>query len=323
MTSPTTEGAQISAIRAGDPTARCHVGLRSSHGGALISGTPLRIRISQPEVSIVRWWNQQSNTPLSVWVPSGSCARGVTWWTSHHPAGTWHPGIVQPPSRSAMARRWLPVKHRSGDPSWRMRPLRPKTTRSTAPAQPMWRAAAMLMGVGIPSAKAAPRPEDLASGRGAAFADGIPTPISIAAARHIGCAGAVERVVFGRNGRILQLGSPERCFTGNQRRAIALRDGGCTIPGCHVPAGWCEVHHVTPRAHDPDGTHTDNGVLLCWFHHRTIDTSGWEIRMRNGVPEIKAPPWLDRSPTWRRAVGSPARIAEWCRIAEICAPPRR
>src|SRR5665647_560399 len=31
------------------------------------------------------------------------------------------------------------------------------------------------------------RAEDLASGRGAAFADGIPTPISIAAARHIGC----------------------------------------------------------------------------------------------------------------------------------------
>ena len=161
------------------------------------------------------------------------------------------------------------------------------------------------------------RAKDLASGRGAAFADGIPTPISIAAARHIGCAGAVERVVFGRNGRILQLGSPERCFTGNQRRAIALRDGGCTIPGCHVPAGWCEVHHVTPHAHDPDGTHTDNGVLLCWFHHRTIDTSGWEIRMRNGVPEIKAPPWLDRSPTWRRAVGSPARIAEWCASATV------
>jgi len=164
------------------------------------------------------------------------------------------------------------------------------------------------------------RAEDLVSGRGAAFADGVPTPISIAAARQIGCAGAVERIVVGRNGRILQLGSAERCFTGNQRRAIALRDGGCVIPGCHVPAGWCEVHHVTPHAHDPDGTHTDNGVLLCWFHHRTIDTSGWEIRMRNGVPEIKAPRWLDFSRAWRRAVGSPTGIAELCRIAEICAP---
>jgi len=152
------------------------------------------------------------------------------------------------------------------------------------------------------------RAEDLAAGTGVAFVDGVP-PISIAAARHIGCAGAIQRVVFDPDGRIQQLGAPQRCFTGAQRRGIALRDGGCVIPGCHVPAGWCEVHHVTPHAHDPDGTHTDNGVLLCWFHHRTIDTAGWQIRMSGGVPEIKAPAWLDRGGGWRRAIGSPTRIA--------------
>jgi hypothetical protein len=122
----------------------------------------------------------------------------------------------------------------------------------------------------------------------------------------------VQRIVFARDGRVLQLGSPERCFNGSQRRAIAVRDGGCVIPGCHVPAGWCEVHHVIPHAHDPSGTHTDNGVLLCWFHHRTIDTSGWQIRMRGGVPEVKAPNWLDHTGNWRRGIGSPARIAEGC-----------
>jgi len=163
-----------------------------------------------------------------------------------------------------------------------------------------------------PTLLVAVRAADLVSGRGAAFADGVPTPISITAARHIGCGGTVQRIVLGRNGRVLQLGSPERCFTGNQRRAITLRDGGCVIPGCHVPAGWCEVHHVVPHAHEPDGTHTDNGVLLCWFHHRTIDDSGWHIRMRDGIPEIKAPPWLDQSQVWRRAAGSPVRIVDAC-----------
>ena len=153
------------------------------------------------------------------------------------------------------------------------------------------------------------RAEDLVSGRGAAFADGAP-PLSIDAARHVGCAGAVQRVVMGGNGRIVGLGASERCFTGLQRRGIALRDGGCVIPGCHVPAGWCEVHHVTPHSHDPDGTHTDNGVLLCWFHHRRIDTAGWQIRMSGGVPQIKPPPWLDRGGGWRRAIGSPARIVD-------------
>ena len=154
------------------------------------------------------------------------------------------------------------------------------------------------------------RAQDLTTGHGAAFTTGLPTPISINAARHIGCAGAVQRIVFAPNGRITTLGTPQRCFTGNQRRAIAVRDGGCVIPGCHVPAGWCEVHHVTPHAHDPDGTHTDNGVLLCWFHHRTIDTSGWQIRMRAGLPQVKAPPWLDHTGSWRPGTGSPARIAE-------------
>ncbi len=33
-----------------------------------------------------------------------------------------------------------------------------------------------------------------------------------------------------------------------QRRAIGVRDGECLIPGCHVPAAWCEIHHVTEHA---------------------------------------------------------------------------
>ena len=110
-------------------------------------------------------------------------------------------------------------------------------------------------------------------------------------------------------GAIMQLGSPERCFTAHQRRAITLRDGGCLIPGCTVPAAWCEIHHVIP---DESGgpTHPDNGVMLCWFHHRTIDTSGWQIRMLRGVPHIRPPAWLDPGGTWRVATKSPTRIAD-------------
>ncbi len=148
------------------------------------------------------------------------------------------------------------------------------------------------------------RQEDLAAGRGVAWSEG--RPLGLAAARHVGCAGAVEVVVTGRGGRLLGLGSRERCFTGQQRRAIAVRDGGCVIPGCHVPVGWCEVHHVIPHATDPEGTHTDNGVLVCWFHHRTLDTSGWEVRMRDGTPEVRAPRWLDTERRWRAPARGPA-----------------
>src|SRR5690606_41896789 len=59
-----------------------------------------------------------------------------------------------------------------------------------------------------------------------------------------------------------------------------------------ISAGWCEIHHVIPWAEN-QVTDVSNGVALCGWHHRTIETSGWDIRMRDGVPEIKAPPGID------------------------------
>lgn len=150
---------------------------------------------------------------------------------------------------------------------------------------------------------------DLDAGRGFAHLDGIDEPVSLAVARHVACTGNVQRVVFGEDGRIIELGSPERIFTHHQRRAIALRDGGCIIPGCHVPAAWCEVHHVV-EASRGGPTHTDNGVMVCWHHHRTLDTSGWKIRMRGGVPEVRGPYWWDASMTWRPATKAPTRLRE-------------
>ncbi|MFJ2550272.1 HNH endonuclease [Microbacterium sp. NPDC087591] len=71
------------------------------------------------------------------------------------------------------------------------------------------------------------------------------------------------------------------------------------MPGCHVPGSWCEIHHV--QEHSRGGpTHTDNGVTLCWHHHRTLDSSGWEIRMDNGLPIVRGPAWWDPARRWRR-----------------------
>ncbi|MEO6505585.1 MAG: HNH endonuclease signature motif containing protein, partial [Terrimesophilobacter sp.] len=82
-----------------------------------------------------------------------------------------------------------------------------------------------------------------------------------------------------------------------QRRAIILRDGQCCAPGCGMPGALCEIHHVEPAA-TCGATHTDNGMVLCWFHHRTLDSSGWAFRMVNGIPQVKYPPWLDPTGTW-------------------------
>ncbi|MDQ0576657.1 HNH endonuclease signature motif containing protein [Agromyces albus] len=166
-----------------------------------------------------------------------------------------------------------------------------------------------MIGGAAPTVLVSVRASDVESGRGVAHADGVEVPISLRAARHMMCTGGIQKVVFDDNGRIITLGSPERCFTPHQRRAIILRDGGCLIPGCSVPSSWCEIHHVIP---DVDGgpTHPDNGVLLCWFHHRTIDTSGWGIRMLRGVPQIRPPAWLDPGGGWRALTKSPTRLAD-------------
>ncbi len=137
---------------------------------------------------------------------------------------------------------------------------------------------------------------------------GCDQPVSVEWARQIACAGVIQRVTTSRDGRILSIGTEQRVFNRHQRRAIALRDGGCLIPGCGVPAGWCEIHHVTE--HTVGGpTHTDNGVLLCWYHHRFLDRIGWQIRMNRGVPEVRPPGWCGTDHRWRPVTTAPVRLS--------------
>ena len=139
---------------------------------------------------------------------------------------------------------------------------------------------------------------DLDQGRGVGWIDGVEAPVSFRRVKELICAGGAQQVLFGENGDVLYLGSKIRCFNAKQRAAIAARDEGCIIPGCNIPARWCEVHHVLPhRLGGP--TNIDNGTLLCWFHHHTIDTSGWKIRMVNGRPQVLGPLLWDPSQTWR------------------------
>ena len=132
-----------------------------------------------------------------------------------------------------------------------------------------------------------------------------PVSTSGLAVEHAACVGAVQFYSVDPGGALISLGNQQRTFTGHQRRAILARDGGCVIPNCDVPGQWCEVHHVTPHALNGP-THTDNGVLLCYFHHRHIEESGWNVRMKNGVPEVRPPRWKDPDRRWwsTRRVGN-------------------
>jgi hypothetical protein len=144
--------------------------------------------------------------------------------------------------------------------------------------------------------------EALEERNGIGSIDGLDTPVPVAAIERLIDAGGYQLETLGPTGRVLSLGSVQRCFTASQRRAIIGRDGGCIIPGCSIPAGWCEVHHVIPYR-DGGITHVDNGVLLCWGHHQKIDSGPWRIRMPGGVPHVRGP----GHPEWTRVTKARGR----------------
>ncbi|TFD31528.1 HNH endonuclease signature motif containing protein [Cryobacterium cryoconiti] len=151
---------------------------------------------------------------------------------------------------------------------------------------------------------------DFGQGRGVGWIDGVDSPIPITAVKDLISTGGQQKVVINDEGRIIKLGSPERCFTPAQRRAIQLRDGTCIIPWCKIPAGMTEIHHVIPHSEGGE-THTDNGVCLCWFHHRYLAASGWAIRMVRGAVQIMAPPWLETGARkWRAVTKSRTRMTD-------------
>jgi hypothetical protein len=74
----------------------------------------------------------------------------------------------------------------------------------------------------------------------------------------------------------LAVGRTARTATPAQRRALAVRDQGCIIPGCAIPAEACQTHHVQDWA-AAGTTDLPNLALLCWAHHRQVDLNMWTI----------------------------------------------
>ena len=77
----------------------------------------------------------------------------------------------------------------------------------------------------------------------------------------------IERVVFGPESRVVDVGVTRRFFTGATRRAIEVRDLRCTHPTCDEPYERCEVDHVQPWAVGGPTTQ-GNGRCACPRHNR-------------------------------------------------------
>lgn len=112
-------------------------------------------------------------------------------------------------------------------------------------------------------------------------------PISAANIRRFACNGDLLPAVLGGEGEILDLGREVRGFSPAQRRAIAIRDRGCVIPGCRRPASTNEAHHVKPWVNG-GLTSVDNGCNVCEHHHLQVHAGLIALQMISGVPYVIA-----------------------------------
>ncbi|MGL3804542.1 DUF222 domain-containing protein [Paeniglutamicibacter sp. R2-26] len=110
-------------------------------------------------------------------------------------------------------------------------------------------------------------------------------PVSAANIRRMACNADLLPAVLGTEGELLDLGREARGFNKAQRRALALRDRGCTVPGCVRSAATSEAHHVKPWLEGGE-TSVSNGALLCLYHHLQVHAGLITMKMIGGVPHL-------------------------------------
>lgn len=91
------------------------------------------------------------------------------------------------------------------------------------------------------------------------------------AVRKLACEAGIIPAILGTDGELLDLGRAARYFTPGQKRALYLRDGGCTYPGCTMPAHWSDAHHLQYWSLG-GASDLDNAALLCERHHTKVHT---------------------------------------------------
>lgn len=97
-------------------------------------------------------------------------------------------------------------------------------------------------------------------------------------------------------GAVLDLDRRSYRVPADLRRWLALRDGGCTFPGCGRRPGACDLDHTIAWA-DGGETSAANLAHLCRHHHRLKHESRWRVER----PDDGPPRWTSPTGAHRRA----------------------
>ena len=123
-------------------------------------------------------------------------------------------------------------------------------------------------------------------------------PISAKAVERLACDCSVTRILLGSDSMVIDVGRARRVISGPARKALNVRDRGCTWPGCDRPATWSSGHHLVHWIHG--GTNEpDNLTLLCYRHHWMVHEGGWQILRSDGGRLVTIPPTVTCGPSPR------------------------
>lgn len=126
--------------------------------------------------------------------------------------------------------------------------------------------------------------------------------INYGLARQQACSNNIIPMVLGSASQPLDVGRSQRLFPRAIRRALHVRDRGCVVPGCPIPAVWCEGHHIIPWERGGE-TKLSNSALLCRHHHRASHKQLLYIHVEpDGLPSVSLPRSLDLTETRYRNV---------------------
>ena len=114
-------------------------------------------------------------------------------------------------------------------------------------------------------------------------------PISAKAVERLACDCAVTRIIVASDSTVIDVGRAKRTISGPQRKALKVRDGGCTWPGCDRPVSMTEGHHLVHWIHNGPGN-LPNLALLCYRHHWMVHEGGWQIVCTDDGRMLTIPP---------------------------------
>jgi hypothetical protein len=123
-------------------------------------------------------------------------------------------------------------------------------------------------------------------------------PISAKTVERLACDASITRIVLGSESMVIDVGRARRTISGPARKALEVRDRGCTWPGCERPASWCAGHHLKHWARS--GTNEpDNLTLLCGRHHWMVHEGSWQIVRGDDGRMLTIPPTVTFGPPSR------------------------